>query len=124
MPTPTVLFYTPQALPWSGKLPQLCAIQGLRLRVLKKEDLDQTISALVRGIPCAQVLPQRDDLPEPLMVFCHLPEQKLDRALQALGRQRAICLKAVLTPSNAGWSFRALYNEIARERAEMQQSGN
>lgn len=120
MPVPTLLYYAPEPQPWSGKLPQLCAIQGLRLRAVAPGELDAAVSALARGSVETAHAPDRP-LPEALMVFCFLPEHKLDRTLQALRRQRVFCLKAVLTPSNAQWSFRELYEEIDRERKALPQ---
>jgi hypothetical protein len=29
------------------------------------------------------------------------------------------CLKAILTPTNAGWTLRALYDELCREREQL-----
>lgn len=119
MPLPTVLFYTPASAPWAPKLRQACAVQKLRLRLVTDGQLDCTLSALLTG----EVPPEEpvSPLPEPILVFCGLSNAQLDRLLPALRKLGAgPCLKAVLTPANASWPLRALYEELCKERAEIQ----
>lgn len=114
-----VLFYTPTPAPYASKLLQFCALQGLKLRVLEGGDLDRTVSALAQGLRPSDPPPAGAPLPEPVMVFCSLTDRQLDRMLQSLRRLGVSCLKAVLTPSNAGWTLRALYDELTRERDQL-----
>ncbi len=46
---------------------------------------------------------------------------QLDRLLAALQKAGVprTCLKAVLTPTNAQWTLRALYQELCRERERL-----
>lgn len=57
-------------------------------------------------------------LPEPMMVLC-VRQEKLDGLLTALRKAGLppIC-KAILTPTNAGWTPARLLTELQRERAE------
>lgn len=119
MPTPTILFYSPAPMPYAPKLRQLCAVQGIRLRVVESSDLDRPLSVLEQGLRPSEPLRAGESLPEPLLIFCHFSDKQLDRALLSLRRLQAFCLKAVLTPTNAGWTLRALYNELCKERSQL-----
>ena len=120
MPAPAILFYSPTPQEYTPKLMQLCAIQGLRLRRVTTGDLDRPLSTLAQGIP-AQEEPSApgEPLPEPVLIFCHLSSGQLDRLLPSLRRIQALCLKAVLTPTNAQWTLRALYDELCKERSQL-----
>jgi hypothetical protein len=116
------LFYDPAQAPFAGQLPQLCALQGIRLRRVEKEELGRTVSALAQGLR-GEAAPVLRPIPEPMMVFCHLSDGQINRLLQALQRSGAVCLKAVLTPTNAQWTFAALYAELAKERFQLGRPG-
>ena len=112
---PTLLFYDPGTAPFAAKLPGLCAMEKLKLRRVYDADLNSLLGELAAGT--AVPLPPVDaPLPEPVLVFCGLSGAQLDRALLLLRRQKVFCLKAVLTHSNASWTFRALHAELVRER--------
>lgn len=119
MSNPTILFYSPAPAPYASKLRQLCAVQGIRLRVVENTDLDRPLSSLSQGLRPAELLPAGEALPEPVLVFCHFSDKQLDRALLSLRRLQAFCLKAVLTPTNAGWTPRVLYHELCKERSQL-----
>lgn len=119
MPDPVILFYSPTSVPYLPKLRQLCALQGIRLRIMEAADLDRTLSALVQGLRPSEPPKAGEALPEPLLVFCHFTDKGLDRALLSLRRMEAFCLKAVLTPTNAAWTLRALYKELCSERSQL-----
>ena len=54
---------------------------------------------------------------EELLVMSGLGERQMDVLLTELRRQRIpIALKAVVTPTNAGWTAAELYTELCRER--------
>ena len=120
MASPSVLLYDPVPSPWAPKLRQICAIQGLRLRAVETSDLERSVGDLAQGGRISAPAGENSPLPESLFVFCHLSSAGLDRLLQALrkaGVPRS-CLKAVLTPTNSGWTLRALYEELVKERAQ------
>ena len=119
MPKPVILFYDPLSAPWGGKLKQYCALQGLRLRPVEVGELGRTVGSLADRLPGDS--PPASPIPEPLLVLCHLTEPQLNRLLATLRKEGAgSCLKAILTPSNAPWSFRALYQELCKEREQFQ----
>ncbi len=62
-------------------------------------------------------LPPR--LPEEMLIFSGFSEERLDVMLGLLrGNGLSVSLKAVVTAHNVGWTFAALYQELAAERAE------
>lgn len=119
MPDPTILFYAPTPVSYAPKLLQLCAVQSIRLRVVECSDLDRPLFPLSQGLRPQEVPEAGEALPEPVLVFCHFSDRQLDRALQSLRRIQAHCLKAVLTPTNAGWNLRKLYGELCKERTQL-----
>lgn len=120
MPGPVILFYSPTPQAYFPKLMQLCAIQGFKLRRVEESDLGRPLSALAQALP-AQDGPAAPGgpLPEPILIFCHLTSAQLDRLLPSLRRIQVLCLKAVLTPTNAQWTLRALYEELCKERSQL-----
>lgn len=120
MPKPVILFYEPTPTPWGGKLRQYCALQGLRLRPVEASETGRTVTSLAGGSAPAGEVASGAPIPEPLLVFCHLTESQFNRLLTALRKEGAgNCLKAVLTPTNGGWTLSALYRELCKERLSM-----
>ncbi len=120
MSKPTILLYDPNSSPWAGKLKQLCAVQGLRLRPVGPGGLDRTVGELAVG-PAGEDASAAPTVQEPMLIFCALSGAQLDRLLAALRRLGVprTTLKAVLTPDNAGWTLSALYRELCQERLAM-----
>lgn len=113
-----ILLYAPAA-PWADGVKKLCALRGLRLRPVENSETGRTLDSLAFGKSSPAAPPE--SIPEPLMVLCGFSSAQLDSLLAAL-RKTGVpqgCLKAVLTPSNAGWSLAALYRELCREREQM-----
>ena len=122
MNNPCVLLYDPLSSPWAGKVKQYCAIQSLRLRVVDKAQLGCGVGALAHGTAAGGASAPVPAVPEPVLVFCGLHGPQLDHMLSALRRMEVPrgVMKAVLTPTNAAWSFAALYAELCRERAAVE----
>lgn len=118
-----VLLYDPASSPWADGVKKLCALRGLRLRPVDPGETGRSLNSLAlgkasEGVPAAPI-------PEPLLVLCGFSSAQLDSLLAAL-RKAGVpqgCLKAVLTPSNAGWTLSALYQELCRERHAMMSGG-
>lgn len=119
MPQPTVLCYDPIGAAYLSKLPNLCAVQGLRLRRLEAGHLGLPLADLVQGAPAGEVPGETPG--EPILIFCRLVPGQLDRLLAALRKAGVprTCLKAILTPTNAGWTLGALYEELSQERERL-----
>lgn len=55
-----------------------------------------------------------------MLVLCNFSEARLDALLQGMRRSGIrIALKAMLTESNASWTFLQLYEELLEEHARM-----
>lgn len=119
MPSPAILFYSPSPVSYAPKLFQLCAVQGIKLRVAEDADLSRPLSSLAQGLRPGSPPVPGEPLPEPVLIFCHFSDSQLDRALRSLRRLEVFCLKAILTPSNAGWTLRELYGELVKERSQL-----
>ena len=122
MNNPCILLYDPVSSPWVGRVKQSCAIQSIRLRVVDRSQLAQSVGALARGTAAEHVSTPVPLVPEPVLVFCGLHGPQLDHMLSALRRMEVprSVMKAVLTPTNAGWTFAALYAELCRERSAVE----
>lgn len=60
-------------------------------------------------------------IPEEVLIFCGLKEERLDSVLGMLRTSGlAVSLKAVLTRHNVNWTLAALYQELCAERAQFQ----
>ena len=112
---PTVLVYAPGDDTLAAALQPLCAIRKLRLRRVYDADLNSTVGELALG-QAAPASAAEPPLAEPVLVFCGLSKAQLDWMLVELRKRKIFCIKAVLTPDNAKWPFRALYQELTRER--------
>ena len=104
------------------KLKKLCSATGVRLRAVTPEDQAQPIGALCgveKRLPGAS--PSAAPAEEKTLVFARLTERQLDSLLTEMRTARVgtDALKAVLTPSNAGWSVHKLAAELMRERASL-----
>lgn len=117
----SVLYYAPNPDRGDGRLTALCVRLGLRLRRIRPEELGETVGYLA-GLdegPAAEEPEGAAPVDEPMLVFCGLDNRALNALLQGLrqpGLPR-VSLKAVLTPTNRGWTARALYGELQAERA-------
>lgn len=114
-----VLLYDPQGI-WTEGVKKLCAQRALRFRQVEDGELGWTLAQLAGG-KRAGAAPTLRPLPEPVVVYCKVGGGGLDQLLAGLARlgMPRTVLKAVLTPTNAGWTFAALYGELVRERKAM-----
>ena len=112
MPTLLLCNIPPQK---RGKLQVLALQLGCRVQVVPPERFGDKLEELLSG--AAPGPGTADPFAEELLVMASLDERRLDALLNGLRRQRIpIALKAVLTPTNAGWTAQALYAELCRER--------
>lgn len=115
-----LLCYLPGPLRWSGILDRLCREEGIRLVPVSAAQCSKTVGSLL-GLPASVKPPAAGAAPkEPVLVLCGFTPGRMDAFLTRLGTEgMPSVLKAVVTPTNLGWTFSALAAELARERAEL-----
>ena len=119
MATETVLMYNCSGPEWA-KLRQIFLMLRVRICPVEADQYGLTLAELLsrsgekRGV--------EEDFSDPMLVFCGLSQGKLDQLLTAMGRSGLprITLKAMLTPTNAGWTSQQLWTELRREHAAME----
>ena len=119
MAVETVLMYNCNGEQWA-KLRQIFLMLRVRIRPVEADQYGLTLAELLsrsgekRGV--------EEDFSDPMLVFCGLSQGKLDQLLTAMGRSGLprIALKAMLTPTNAGWTSQQLWTELRREHAAME----
>ena len=119
MATETVLMYNCSGPEWA-KLRQIFLMLRVRIRPVEADQYGLTLAELLsrsgekRGV--------EEDFSDPMLVFCGLSQGKLDQLLTAMARAQLprIALKAMLTPTNAGWTSQQLWTELRREHAAME----
>lgn len=101
-------------------LKSVCTRLGLRLRRVTPEEFGQPVGAFFGLSPRTEGTAP-GVLPERMVVLGGLTDRQLDVFLSAMRTARAgACLKAVLTEQNARWTGLALYAELIKERASIQ----
>ena len=136
-----VLYYNPEVSSKVMKLKGVLVRMGVRIRNVAPEQVTETVGALagISGYKRAEqetapdaarnaeetesdagVLPI---IPEEMLVMHGFTGRRIDELL--LGLRKAgvpkVELKAIVTESNAGWTFYHLYEEIKEEHERMKQ---
>lgn len=123
----TVLYFTPQKTPQTAALKGLLIRMGIRIKNITLEQVNEQVGALagVTGFEKSGAEATTDPeaaapLQEEMLVLCNFSEARLDALLHGMRRSGIrIALKAMLTESNASWTFRQLYEELSEEHARM-----
>ena len=105
-----------------GKIRRMCLPLGLRSRLVEPAEYGLTLSQLVEGqTPETPWAGER--FSEELLLLVNCPGPLLDRFLQGFRRNKIppVGLKAVLTPTNSGWTSLELREELAKEREAIRQ---
>ena len=104
-----------------GKIRRMCLPLGLRSRLVEPAEYGLTLSQLVEGQTPETPWAGECFSDELLLVNC--PGPLLDRFLQGFRRNKIppVGLKAVLTPTNSGWTSLELREELAKEREAIRQ---
>ena len=98
----------------------MCLIQKLRFRPVRQEEYGEPVGALA-GLLSASGSRTSLDFSDEMLVLCNFTESALNTFI--LGFRKAgitpVHLKAVLTPTNAGWNSIQLHDELKQEHAAM-----
>ena len=119
MATETVLMYNCSGPEWA-KLRQIFLMLRVRIRPVEADQYGLTLAELLSRSGAKRGV--EEDFSDPMLVFCGLSQGKLDQMLTAMARAQLprIALKAMLTPTNAGWTSQQLWTELRREHAAME----
>lgn len=128
----TVLYYTPENNMHVTKLKGVLVRMGIRIKNVGADQVTVTVGGLL-GLPgCTTekeppgTLDTLEEIPlitEEVLVMHNFSGSRLDELLLNLRKAGVpkINLKAVVTESNAGWSFYHLYEEIKEEHEKMRE---
>lgn len=126
-----VLYYQPEREKEAGnaskaaKLKGVLIRMGIRIKNITPEQTGQTVGYLAgfdgfdeRETEEGTVLPE---LEEEMLVMKNFTNRRIDELLAGLRRAGVpkVELKAVVTKTNCGWTFYALYEELKKEREAM-----
>ena len=126
-----VLYYQPEREKEAGnaskaaKLKGVLIRMGIRIKNITPEQTGQTVGYLEgfdgfdeRETEEGSVLPE---LEEEMLVMKNFTNRRIDELLAGLRRAGVpkVELKAVVTETNRGWTFYALYEELKKEREAM-----
>lgn len=102
----------------------LLAAMGIPARDIAPSELSQTLETLV-GLGGKTNAPHTGPAPrQPLIVFHAFHEARLDSLLDAMRAAKLTApLKAVTTPHNRDWTVLALLEELQKEHALFQTTG-
>lgn len=117
-----VLYYNPDSVGRAKSLEVFSAL-GIRARLVEGTETTQTIGYLA-GLPGQEPRPSPLaplKLEEPMMILAGFSRERMDYLFAALHKAGTppANRKAVLTPTNAGWAFYVLYEELGQEHAVM-----
>ena len=121
MAVETVLLYNCSDPQWA-KLRQMLVMLRIRVRMVTPEQYGLALEAVASGKTQGLQAPQiQEEFSDPMLVFCHLPDSKLEQVLITMRRAGLppISLKAVLTPTNREWNSQQLWTELRREHEAM-----
>lgn len=115
----TVLLFNPPEKEQLLKIEMALFPLRVRLKRVSPEDYNQPLGVLagIKDMAPAEGSYSGDELPGTLFVFCFLSDSRLNQVLAALRRSGAgpFPYKAVLTPTNSGWTAPQCFEEIRRE---------
>lgn len=126
-----VLYYQPAKEKEAGnaskaaKLKGVLIRMGVRIKNITPEQTGQTIGYLAGFDGFDEMEPQEGsvapEIDEEMLVMKSFTNRRIDELLVGLRRAGVpkIELKAVVTETNCGWSFYALYEELKKEREAM-----
>ena len=124
-----VLYYNPEVSSKVMKLKGVLVRMGVRIRNVAPEQVLQPVGTLagISGYERTEIgyVPETElpAIPDEMLVMHGFTGRRIDELLLGLRKAGApkVELKAVVTESNAGWTFYHLYEEIKEEHERMKQ---
>lgn len=121
----TVLYYSPEKSEKVRLLKGVLVRMGIRIKNIGPEQVMQKVGYLSGRKEYEETLPEDGKeipvIPEEMLVLYGFTNRRLDEFLSQLRRAKVppVALKAVVTETNADWSFYELYQEIRAEHEKM-----
>ncbi|HIR91900.1 MAG TPA: DUF3783 domain-containing protein [Candidatus Egerieimonas intestinavium] len=125
-----VLYYRPRGAANPAKLKGVLVSMGIRIRNIQPDQLEEQVGYLAGmegyGPVNRENKPERfgeaEELTREALVMYQFTEARLEEFLLRFRKAGVprVELKAVVTQTNAAWSFRQLYQELCREHQEME----
>lgn len=119
----TVLLYNMKNTDKGRKIKFVLIQMGVRIKNVEKEDYLQTIGALVgeNGFEPTDTIFDGDGFQDEMLVMKGFSSKRVDEMLLRFRKSKIekVKLKAILTPSNTGWTSLALYKELKEEHEQM-----
>ena len=92
------------------------------MKQIAKEDYSQPLGALagIKELYKENMPYNGPALEKEMMIFVNIPNATLDYILQSMRKKgiQKVDYKAVLTPTNLGWTIPELYKELEKEHAQ------
>lgn len=103
------------------KVKQAVATMRFRVESIPVEKFNQTVESLLSGGE-EEEQSYSGEIPEgSLLLMCGLSNSEVDQVLYRLRSQKIFTTyKAVLTPTNIGWNVLELYQEMKKEKDEIE----
>ena len=121
----TVLLYYPKKPKYLPKIKSIFVQLGIRFRILDASCASQKIGYLAgrAGFEKSTSDVPFSKIPQSVLVMDHFSGVRMDVLFSYLKKAGipSIDLKAIVTDTNADWTFFALYQEIAKEHGCMQE---
>lgn len=118
-----VLYYAPGQMAHVAKMKGVLVQMGIRIKNIKPEQVVQTVGYLagMNGYSALEAPGEVPVLKEEMLVIKGFTGNRIDQLLLNLKKAGVpkINLKAVVTESNASWTFCKLYGELEEEHEMM-----
>ena len=119
----TILLFNPPEKDKLLKLEMALFPLRVRLKRISHENYNQPLGVLAgtKDMPPADGTYDGPELPDSMLVFCFLDDNRLNQALSALRKCGAgpFPYKAILTPTNSEWTAPDCFAEIKKEHEAM-----
>ncbi|MDO4277875.1 MAG: DUF3783 domain-containing protein [Lachnoclostridium edouardi] len=120
----TVLYYTPEVTERTARLKGIFVRLGIRIKNITPEQTEEKVGylfGLPGFLPKAAGSEKLLKIEDEMLVMKGFTSRRIDELLLAVRKAglSRIDLKAVVTDSNAGWTFYQLYEEIKEERRQI-----
>lgn len=104
-----------------GKVKTMCLLQGIRVKIVAKEEYLQKLSVLAGQEPPGTPAAGSGDFSDEMILMVNFTNAAVTAFLQEFRKRKipAVALKAILTATNAEWNSIQLHDELLKEHEAM-----